>query len=194
MCSPGSRHAGPLAASRPDDKNEDAHRSGRPAFTSEDVEPSLHPVAGRTRLRQYLRGQCAVAIKQARGITEDGSSLAQQRIGHLLRQLLALGLAGDVALVVLQAVIATVIGQWIQRQSQALALGLAEFALGLVLLALGAALGLVEADVFLFALDAELGGILDPPLVFDIIRGTRRVQALSSTSSTLGASQPYVRP
>ena len=116
----------------------------------------FRPAARFGGLRQDLCGQRAVAVEQLGGIAQDRRSLAQQRVRHLVGQLLALGLAGHVALVVLQAVITTVFGQRIERQAQALAFGLAELALGLVLVTLGAALGLVQADPLLVALGAEL--------------------------------------
>src|SRR5690606_4700356 len=126
--------------------------------------PGLSGPAARTRrLGQHLRRQAAVLAKQADRIGQDRGRFIQQRIRTFLGRLLARRILGHVALAGLQAVIGAAFGEGIERQAQGLALFLATLALGLVAIALGAPFGLVERDVLLLALGAELGHVLRPP-------------------------------
>src|SRR5204863_10058095 len=99
------------------------------------------PVTLFARGRQHLLRQLAVAVEQRQGVGQDRGGFAQQRIRALLFQLLALGVFGDVAFAGLEAVVAGIGGEGIQRQAQRLAFGLACLALGFELVALGAAGG-----------------------------------------------------
>src|SRR5690606_33475349 len=128
----------------------------------------LRPEPRRGRPGQRLRRELAIAVEQVDRVGQDRRRLAQQRVGPLLRGLLARRVLGHVALAGLQPVVGG-IGQRVERQAQALALLLALLALGRVALALGAALGLVERDILLLALGAELRHVLDPPLEFRVL-------------------------
>src|SRR5690606_18334997 len=110
------------------------------------------------------RRQLAIGIQQPHGVGEDGRGLAQQRIRALLGGVLARGVERDVAFVRGQAVVVGEVGQRVEVQAQALALLLPGLALRGLAIALGAALGLVERDVVLLGLGAELGHVLLPPL------------------------------
>src|SRR5690606_31535013 len=123
----------------------------------------LRPAPRAGRLWQHLRRQGAVLVEQPDRIGQDRGRFIQQRIRALLGGLLAGRVLGHIAFARLQAVIVAALGQRIKRQAQGLALFLATLALGLVAVALGAALGLVERDVLLLALGAELGHVLRPP-------------------------------
>src|SRR5690606_13678344 len=112
-------------------------------------------------------------------VGQDRRRLAQQRVGPLLSGLLARRVLGHVALAGLQPVVGG-IGQRVERQAQALALLLALLALGRVALALGAALGLVEREILLLALGAELRHVLDPPLELRVLLDPLGVPCLQS--------------
>src|SRR3546814_3213501 len=77
-----------------------------------------------------------------------------------------------------QALVGGIGGQRVQRQAGLLALLLARLALGFLAVALGAALGLVERDVLLGPLGAELFDVLLEPLEFLVVRGARGVARL----------------
>src|SRR5690606_25231557 len=111
-------------------------------------------------------------------VGEDRRRFAQQRVRRILGRLFARRILDHIALIGLQAVVGGVGGQRIEGQAERLALLLARLALGFLAVTLGAALGLVERDVLLGPLGAELLDVFLEPLEFLVVRGARGVARL----------------
>src|SRR5690606_20468284 len=132
----------------------------------------------RTRTRQHHRRQLVVVAQQPQRIGQDRGGFVQQRVGSILGGLLAGGVGDDVAFVGGQAVVERCQRERVQGETQFLAGFLTLLAARLVVIALGAALGLVERNRGLGGFLAVPVHVLLPPLELAVVGHPLVVQRL----------------